>query len=95
MSKYYTDYYGTHMKFDEYPKFGILSSLKVITTGVNIAGPFAGAIMAEMGAQVIQIEHPKMPCSTRGNYRKCSRNCWHGLTFGLSPAVPVRMQRWV
>lgn len=68
MSKYYTDYYGTHMKFDEYPKFGVLSSLKVITTGVNIAGPFAGAIMAEMGAQVIQIEHPKMPCSTRGNY---------------------------
>ncbi len=68
MSKFHTDYYGTHMKFDEFPQFGVLSGVKVVTTGINIAGPFAGSFMGEMGAQVLQIEHPKMPCSTRGNY---------------------------
>ena len=68
MSKYYTDYYGTHMKFTEFPKFGVLSSVKVVTTGINIAGPFAGSFMSEMGAQTLQIEHPAQPCSTRGFY---------------------------
>ncbi|MDY4103996.1 MAG: CoA transferase [Oscillospiraceae bacterium] len=68
MSKQFTDYYGVHMKFDEFPKFGILSSVKAVTTGTNIAGPFAGSLMSEMGAQVIQIEHPLYPCGTRGTY---------------------------
>ena len=58
----------THMKFTEFPQFGILSGIKVVVTGLNIAGPFAGCMMAEMGAQVIQIENPKMPCQTRANY---------------------------
>ncbi len=68
MSKTHTDYYGTHMKFTEFPKFGVLSSVKVVTTGINIAGPFGGSVMSEMGAQVIQIEHPKQPCTSRGYY---------------------------
>ena len=68
MSKIATDYYGTHMKFDEYPSFGVLSGLKVLVTGVNIAGPYAGCIMSQMGAQVLQVEHPKIPCNQRGCY---------------------------
>ena len=68
MSTHYKDYYGTHMPFGQFPKFGVLSSGKVLMTGTNIAGPFAASIMAEMGAQVIQVEAPKMPCQTRGNY---------------------------
>ena len=36
MSKVHTDYYGTHMKFTEYPKFGVLSGVKVVMTGINI-----------------------------------------------------------
>ena len=68
MSTHYTDYYGTHMKFTEFPKFGVLSSVNVLMTGTNIAGPFAAAMMAEMGAKVIQVEAPNMPCQTRGNY---------------------------
>ena len=55
-------------KFDEYPSFGVLKGVKVFVTGTNIAGPFAASIMAEMGAQVIQVEAPNMPCQTRGNY---------------------------
>lgn len=56
------------MKFTEFPKFGVLSDVKVLMTGTNIAGPFATSIMAEMGAQVVQVEAPNMPCQTRGNY---------------------------
>ena len=37
----------THMKFTEFPQFGILSGIKVVVTGINIAGPFAGCMMAE------------------------------------------------
>lgn len=82
MSKQHTDYYGVHMNFTEYPKFGVLSSVKVVTTGINIAGPFAGSFMSEMGAQVLQVEHPKMPCSTRGcyGYAQDHRN---GFSIGL------------
>ena len=68
MSTHYKDYYGTHMPFGQFPKFGVLSSVKVLMTGTNIAGPFAASIMAEMGAQVVQVESQNMPCQTRGNY---------------------------
>ena len=68
MSTHYKDYYGTHMPFGQFPKVGGLSSVKVLMTGTNIAGPFAASIMAEMGAQVVQVESPNMPCQTRGNY---------------------------
>ena len=53
-------------KFDEYPQFGVLQGVKVFVTGTNIAGPFAGCLMAEMGAQVLQAESPSIACQTRG-----------------------------
>ena len=87
MSKFHTDYYGTHVKFTEYPKFGILSSVKVVTTGINIAGPFAGSFMSEMGAQVVQIEHPLQPCSTRGNYGY-AQDHRNGFSLGLNTHSP-------
>ena len=55
-------------KFDEYPSFGVLKGVKGFATGTNIAGPFAASIMAEMGAQVVQVDFPNMPCLTRGKY---------------------------
>ena len=36
MSTHYKDYYGTHMPFGQFPKFGVLSSVKVLMTGTNI-----------------------------------------------------------
>ena len=57
-----------HQSFTNHPEFGILKGVKVFITGTNIAGPFAGSLMSEMGAQVVQIEHPAQPCSTRGYY---------------------------
>ena len=47
-----------HQKFNEYPGFGVLEGVKVLVTGTNIAGPFAGCLMAEMGAKVVQAEAP-------------------------------------
>ncbi len=56
------------IKFGEYPQFGVLSSVKVLVCGTNIAGPHAACLMAEMGAKVVQVEPPNMPCSSRANY---------------------------
>ena len=55
-------------KFNEYPEFGVLKGVKVFVTGTNIAGPFAGCLMAEMGAKVLQAEAPNIACQTRGTY---------------------------
>ena len=55
----------TH-KFNEYPDFGVLQGVKVFISGTNIAGPFAGCLMAEMGAKVLQAEAPTIACQTRG-----------------------------
>ena len=38
--------------------FGPLSSLKIVSTGILIAQPYAAALCAEMGAEVIQVERP-------------------------------------
>ena len=46
--------------WNEYPQFGVLQGVKVFVSGTNIAGPFAGCLMAEMGAQVVQAEMPKI-----------------------------------
>ena len=67
-----------HQDFAAYPKFGVLQGVKVFVTGTNIAGPFAACLMAEMGAQVVQAEMPKIPCQTRGTYAWAQnhRNCY-------------------
>ena len=56
-----------HQEFGNYPHFGVLDGVKVFVTGTNIAGPFAGSLMAEMGAKVLQAEAPNIACQTRGN----------------------------
>ncbi|SHN80108.1 CoA transferase [Desulfitobacterium chlororespirans] len=49
------------MKRKEIPQFGNLHGVKVLSTGTNIAGPFASTLLAEQGADVIQIESTLMP----------------------------------
>jgi crotonobetainyl-CoA:carnitine CoA-transferase CaiB-like acyl-CoA transferase len=41
-------------------KFGPLQGVKIVSTGTLIAQPFAAELAAEMGAEVIQIERPKI-----------------------------------
>jgi L-carnitine CoA-transferase len=53
------------MKAADIPEFGPLSGLRVVQSGNNIAGPFAGQLMAEFGADVIFIENPVLPDNLR------------------------------
>ena len=53
-------------RFTEYPQFGVLRGVKVFLTATNIAAPFAGSLMAEMGAQVLRVEAPNIACTSRG-----------------------------
>ena len=48
------------MKSADRPIFGNLSELKVISSSSVIAGPFICGLFAEQGADVIQIESPKI-----------------------------------
>ena len=38
---------------------GILAGLKVIELGQVLAGPFVGAIFADLGAEVVKVERPE------------------------------------
>lgn len=49
------------MKRTDIPSFGPLSGLRVVASGINVAGPFAAALMADMGADVIFHDSPKVP----------------------------------
>lgn len=44
------------MKQSELPAFGNLQGVRVVSTGTNIAGPVACSLLAEQGADVIQVE---------------------------------------
>jgi L-carnitine CoA-transferase len=61
------------------PEFGLLSGYRVVMIGLSVAGPFAGALFAEHGAEVIWIENPKAVDSSRvarrsGSWQQDRRN---------------------
>lgn len=45
----------------EIKDFGVLAGVKVVSATTVVAGPFAAGLLAENGAEVIQIEHPRVP----------------------------------
>ena len=47
------------------PQFGPLAGVTVVTSGAGIAGPFAAALMADFGADVIWVESPSQPDASR------------------------------
>ncbi len=47
-------------------KFGPLQGVRVLSTGSVIAQPFAAALAAQMGAEVIQVENPNVEDMWRG-----------------------------
>lgn len=66
------------------PEFGPLAGVRVVFSGIEIAGPFAGQMFAEWGAEVIWIENvawadtirvqPNYPQLSRRNLRALSLN---------------------
>ncbi len=55
------------MKRSEVPQEGLLSGVKVLVSAISVAGPFAGELLADMGADVIQMENPANPDFSHGN----------------------------
>ena len=55
------------MKRSEVPQKGLLKGVKVVVSAISVAGPFAGELMADMGADVIQMENPKNPDYSHGS----------------------------
>lgn len=49
----------------DFPNNGALHGLKILDSGSNIAGPFAGGLLAGAGATVIHFEAPKKPDNQR------------------------------
>lgn len=67
------------------PTFGPLSGLRVVFSGIEIAGPFAGQMFAEWGAEVIWIENVTYGDTIRiqPNYPQLSRRNLHALSLNI------------
>ncbi|WP_025821198.1 L-carnitine CoA-transferase [Shewanella marina] len=67
------------------PKFGPLSGVRVVFSGIEIAGPFAGQMFAEWGAEVIWIENVAYGDTIRvqPNYPQLSRRNLHALSLNI------------
>ena len=55
------------MKRSEVPVLGLLSGVRCVVSAISVAGPFAGEMLADMGADVIQLENPLNPDISHGN----------------------------
>lgn len=49
------------MRREEIPRAGLLQDVRVVSTGVVIAGPMAAGLLGEFGAEVLHIESPLGP----------------------------------
>ena len=58
---------------------GPLSDLRVLELGTLIAGPFAGRMFAEFGAEVVKVEHPDRgdPLRSWGMTWDGTDSLWH------------------
>jgi crotonobetainyl-CoA:carnitine CoA-transferase CaiB-like acyl-CoA transferase len=72
------------------PEFGPLSGMRVLLTGSIVAGPFAAAMLAENGAEVIQVERPGYGDTLRGQAPVITNNNGGDKPFKMAgPEVPV------
>ena len=55
----------------EKPMAGSLEGIRVMETASVYAGPMAGRLLADWGADVIHIEHPDLTCPQIVYHSKC------------------------
>jgi L-carnitine CoA-transferase len=55
---------------EEIPRAGLLLDVRVVSTGVAIAGPMAAGLLGEFGAEVLHIESPLGPDLLRNQRSK-------------------------
>ncbi|BDY03889.1 L-carnitine CoA-transferase [Ferrimonas sp. YFM] len=67
------------------PEFGPLAGVRVVFSGIEIAGPFSAQMMAEWGAEVIWIENVAYTDTIRvqPNYPELSRRNLHALSLNI------------
>ncbi len=67
------------------PQFGPLAGVRVVFSGIEIAGPFAGQMFAEWGAAVIWIENVAWADTIRvqPHYPQLSRRNLHALSLNI------------
>ena len=67
------------------PVFGPLSGVRVVLSGIEIAGPFSAQMLAEWGAEVIWIENVAYFDTIRiqKNYSQLSRRNLHSLSLNI------------
>jgi formyl-CoA transferase len=71
--------YHSEPAFDRGQRPGPLTDLRVVELGTLIAGPFAGRVLADFGAEVIKVEQPGQgdPLRSWGETRNGTESLWH------------------
>ncbi len=74
---------------------GALEGLRVLELGVLLAGPFAGRLLAEMGAEVIKVEAPGRPDPLRdwGHARYRGRSLWWAVQSRNKKCITLDLHR--
>lgn len=72
-------------KGSKMPMFGSLQGLKVVFSGIEVAGPWGAQMMAEWGAEVIWLEnvHYGDTLRVQENYRELDRRNQHSLSINI------------
>ena len=74
---------------------GALQGLRVLEVGALIAGPFAGRLLAEFGAEVIKVEAPNHPDPLRewGLYRHHGHTLWWAVQSRNKKCITLDLRR--
>lgn len=76
-------------------QFGALAGLRVLEVGAVVAGPFAGRLLADQGAEVIKIEAPDKPDQMRewGRGRVDGHSLWWPIQARNKHLVTINLRR--